>query len=194
LQIAGRGAAGRLPIDSPPKRDTTMSLQESDAPTRVERWTGLACDFAGLLLVALAILVNVEIVARGAFNTSTLLSDEYSGYLFVWLTLIGFGHALQKGAFLRVEGLIDRLPARARAWADVLSALVGLVVAAVCTYATATLVLASIRYGTLSIQPSATPLWLPQLVMPLGFAVLVLIYVGLAVNGLRRASADRVVR
>jgi TRAP-type mannitol/chloroaromatic compound transport system permease small subunit len=166
-----------------------MSPVDSDAPARVERWTGLACDAAGFLLVAMVILINVEIVTRGLFNLSTLLADEYSGYLFVWLTLIGFGHALQTGAFLRVESLIERLPARPRAWADVLSALVGLVVAAVCTYATATLVLASLRYGTLSIQPSATPLWLPQIVMPLSFAVLVLLYAGLVIAALRRAAA-----
>jgi TRAP-type transport system small permease protein len=168
-----------------------MSLVDSDARTRVERWTGLACDAAGLMLVAMVILINVEIVMRGVFNSSTLLADEYSGYLFVWATLIGFAHALQTGAFLRVEGLIERLPPHLRAWADVLSALVGLAVAAVCSYATATLVLASFRYGTLSIQPSATQLWLPQLVMPVSFAVLVLLYAGQALTALRRATAAR---
>ena len=169
-----------------------MSRIDSDAPSRVERWTGLGCDIAGLMLVAMVILITVEIVARGVFGTSTLLADEYSGYLFVWATLIGFAHALQTGAFLRVEGLIDRLPAHLRAWTDVLSAIVGLVVTAVCTYATATLVLASFRFGTLSIQPSATPLWMAQLVMPASFAVLVLLYAGLATASLRRAIALRV--
>ena len=168
-----------------------MSLDDRHAQTCIERWTRLACDAAGLMLVAMVILINVEIFVRGVFNSSTLLADEYSGYLFVWATLIGFAHALQTGAFLRVEGLIERLPAHARAWADVLSALVGLVVAAVCTYATATLVLASFRYGTLSIQPSATPLWWPQLVMPVSFAVVALLYAGQAVIALRRATAGR---
>lgn len=171
-----------------------MSQLGVDAPARVERWTGLACDGAGILLVAMVVLVNVEIVARGVFGVSTLIADEYSGYLFVWITLVGFGHALQKGAFLRVEGLIERLPGRIRAWADALSALVGLVVALACMYSTGTLVLASIRFGTLSIQPSATPLWWPQVVMPLGFAALAVIYAGLAAVALRRANAGRIAR
>lgn len=168
-----------------------MTHDESGSPARIERWTGMACDAAGLMLVAMVILINIEIVARGVFGKSTLLADEYSGYLFVWATLIGFAHALQTGAFLRVEGLIDRLSPRWRAWADVLSAVVGLVVAAVCTYATGTLVLASLRYGTVSIQPSATPLWMPQVIMPICFAALVLIYAGVAVNAMRRANAGR---
>ncbi len=164
------------------------SPAKSDPPTRTERWAGIACDVGGVLLVGIAVLVNVEIVVRGVFNTSTLLADEYSGYLFAWLTLLGFGYALQQGAFLRVEGLIDRLSPRWRARADVLSALVGLVVAVVCTYSTATLVLATLRYGTLSIQPSATPLWMPQIVMPLAFGGLALIYLGLVVSAWRRAA------
>lgn len=155
----------------------------------MERWTAATCDFAGVLLVAIAVLVNVEVVARGVFNTSTLIADEYSGYLFTWLTLLGLGYALQQGTFLRVEGLIERLPPRGRAWADFVSALVGLVVAAICTYSTALLVLSTYRFGTVSIQPSATPLWMPQAVLPVAFLVLVVIYGGLSLQAFGRATA-----
>ncbi len=127
---------------------------------RCSRWL---CDLAGLMLAAMAVLINVEVVARYVFNTSTLISDEYSGYLFVWLTLLGFAYALQSGQFLRVEMLVARLGRRAQVGAELLAAVVGLAVALVCVYATAILFLASWRFGTLSIQPSATPLWIPQL-------------------------------
>jgi len=158
----------------------------SGSVARLERWTGWGCDAAGLMLVAMAILINVEIVARGVFNKSTLLADEYSGYLFVWMTLIGFGHALQTGAFLRVEALVTRLSPKPRAWADLVSAAVGLVVALICTYATGTLVRSSIRFGSVSIQPSATPLWAPQIIMPLGFLLLVVLYGALLLQAARR--------
>ena len=80
----------------------------------LERWSRWSCDFAGWLLAAMAVLINVEIAARYLLNTSTLIADEYSGYLFVWLTLLGFGYALQSGQFLRVESLVARLGRRAR--------------------------------------------------------------------------------
>jgi len=164
-----------------------MSSAASSAHARVQRWTGWACDVAGVMLVAMAVLINIEILVRGTMGRSTLIADEYSGYLFVWLTLLGFAHALHGGAFLRVEALVNRLPRRWRAWTDVLNGLVGLSVALVCTYATSSLVLASLRFGTLSIQPSATPLWLPQLALPLGFGVLCLLYAGVTFSSLRRA-------
>ena len=71
-------------------------------------------------------------------DTSPLEADEYSGYLFVWITMIGFAQALQEGAFLRVDSLVQRLGRRGQAAADLVSALTGLAVAAACTYATVT--------------------------------------------------------
>ncbi len=165
-----------------------MTRAERAAPTCITRLAAIACDIAGLMLVAIAVLINVEIVTRGLFGASTLIADEYSGYLFAWLTLLGFGHALQDGAFLRVEGLIARFSPRGRAFADTTSALVGLVVAAVCTYATTLLALASYRYDTLSIQPSATPLWMVQVLIPIAFAFLTTLYAALAITGARRVA------
>ena len=150
---------------------------------RCSRWS---CDFAGWLLAAMAVLINVEIVARYLLNTSTLIADEYSGYLFVWSTLLGFGYALQNGQFLRVESVVVRLGRRLQAASEILAASVGLVVALVCTYATGTLLMAAWRFGTLSIQPSATALWLPQMVMPIAFAWLCVIYVHQVVMTLMR--------
>lgn len=170
----------------------TATAATIGAPSALGRWTGRACDLAGLMLVAMAVLIGVEIAVRGLLGTSTLLADEYSGYLFVWITMIGFAQALQEGAFLRVDSLVQRLGRRGQAAADLVSALTGLAVAAACTYATAVLLMANHRFGTVSIQPSATPLWIPQLVLPVGFAALCLLYLLLlhaAWRRLRTATA-----
>jgi TRAP-type transport system small permease protein len=161
-------------------------MSSAVAPPPLARWTGRACDVAGLMLVAMALLIGVEIVVRGLFGTSTLVADEYSGYLFVWITMIGFAHALQGGAFLRVDSIVQRLGPRGQAAADLLSALTGLAVATACAYATAVLLAANHRFGTVSIQPSATPLWIPQVIMPVGFVALCLIYLLLLVAAWRR--------
>ncbi|TMH65224.1 MAG: TRAP transporter small permease subunit [Betaproteobacteria bacterium] len=91
--------------------------------------------------------------------------------------------------FLRVESLVARLGRRARAASELLAALVGLTVALVCVYATGTLLLAAWRFGTVSIQPSATPLWIPQLALPLAFAWLCVLYVHQIVVTLVRGPA-----
>jgi len=169
---------------------TTETVGYPAAEGDIGRWTGWACDAAGLLLVALTVLIGVEILVRGVAGKSTLIADEYSGYLFVWITMIGFAHALQSGAFLRVDNLVSRMGPRGQALADVLSATAGVLVSGACVYATGTLTMASWRFGTVSIQPSATPLWIPQLILPIGYVVLVWLYLALLRRALRRL-ADR---
>ena len=142
---------------------------------------GLAC----LVVVLLVVLVNVEVAARYFFNTSTLVADEFGGYALVWICLLGFAQALRSGQFLRVDALVLRLPRRGRQAAEVVAALVGLAVSAVLAHATFGTMAGSWRFGSLSIQPSMTPLWLPQAVMPLGFGWLCLVYLRELVLALR---------
>lgn len=141
-----------------------------DAVTRV--MFAAAC----LIVVLLVVLVNVEVAARYFLSTSTLIADEYGGYALVWICLLGFAQALRTGQFLRVDAVVERLRGGARRAAEVVGALVGLVTSAVLAQATLGMTLASLRFGTVSIQPSLTPIWIPQIIMPLGFAWLCVVY------------------
>jgi TRAP-type C4-dicarboxylate transport system permease small subunit len=132
---------------------------------------------AGFLLIALLILINVEVVARYVFNTSTLVADEYGGYLMAWMTMLGAVHLLRSDQHLTMTAFVDRLSPRARNVAGIVGAIIGLGVCVVLLYATGVLVGSTARFGTRSIQPSATPLMWPQLVMPAGYALLCLAYV-----------------
>lgn len=132
---------------------------------------------AGGLLVALLILINVEVVARYVFNGSTLVADEYGGYLMAWMTMLGAVHLLRADRHLTMTWLVDRLSPRAQNAVGIGAALIGLGISAVLLYSTGTLVAASARFGTVSIQPSATPLVWPQLILPAGYALLCLAYV-----------------
>ena len=157
----------------------------------LDRVSRALCAVAGALLALMALLINVEIVARYGFNTSTLISDEYSGYLFVGCTLFAFGYALNAGQFLRVDAVVHRLRGRPRAASELLAAVAGFAVSAICVHATWELLDASWRLGTRSIQPSATPLWTVQLVVPLAFGWLALLYLGAIARILaRRWPAD----
>ncbi|SOC23780.1 TRAP transporter small permease subunit [Stappia indica] len=146
---------------------------------------------ACLLVVALILLINVEVVSRYFFNTSTLVADEYGGYALVWICLLGFGQALRSGQFISVDAFSRRFSPLGQRLAAILGALVGLAASLLLTYATYRLVAMNHRFGTVSIQPSATPLWIPQAVLPFGFGLLCLVYLQLLVHaivGLRRGE------
>lgn len=129
-----------------------------------------------LLLVALLGLINVEVAARYLFARSTLIADEYGGYLFTWIVLLGAIQALRGDRYLSMTALVDRASPRVKNALATAGALVGLIVCLVVLHATVTLVLTTYRFGTRSIQPSATPLIWPQLALPVGYALLALAY------------------
>lgn len=142
-------------------------------------------DLAGLALAAMAILINVEILGRYVFGYSTLISDEYSGYLFVWASLLGFGYALRSGQFLRVEAMVRRMGPRMHSVCNAFGAAVGLGVSVVLAGSAWGLVATSWRFGSVSIQPSATPLWIPEVIVPVAMAWLAILYLDLLVRSCR---------
>ena len=75
---------------------------------------GLALKLSALLMLALLALMNVEIAARYLFGKSTLLADEYGGYFYAWIVLLGAVHLLRSDKYLTVTLLTDRLSDRGR--------------------------------------------------------------------------------
>jgi TRAP-type C4-dicarboxylate transport system permease small subunit len=129
-----------------------------------------------VLLLALLLLMNVEVAARYLFNSSTLLADEYSGYLYTWMVLLGAVHLLRSDRYLSMTSIIERMSPRVQNLFGVFGAIISFAVASVCVYTSWALVKNSYLFGTRSIQPTATPLVLVQAVLPLGFGLLCLAY------------------
>lgn len=145
----------------------------SAALDRVER---VAIGVSAVLLVLMGVLMNTEVAGRYLLGLSTQIADEYAGYLFTAVTVLCFVPALRRGRFLAVDGVVRRLPARLRLVFAVLAALIGAVVSLVLGWASLRLALTSLDYGSVSLQPSQTPLAIPQAVVPLGFALLALAF------------------
>lgn len=131
---------------------------------------------AGTLLLFLVILLNVEVAMRYLLNSSTLIADEYGGYALVWICLLGFSQALRSGQFLNIDAVVSRLPPLGGRLSLMLGALVGIAAALLLTYTTFKLAHGNFRFGSVSIQPSATPLWIPQVILPIGFGWLCVVY------------------
>lgn len=147
------------------------------------QWLGLVLGVA--MMVAMAVLMNVEIAGRTVLGLSTQISDEFAGYFFTGATMLCFLPALRDGRFLRVEGLINLAPPRIRAVAEGFAALIAAGTCLVLASATWDLTAASLSFGTRSLQASQTLLAIPQAVMPFGFGILA---IGFLEWGLVRAT------
>ncbi len=128
------------------------------------------------MIVAMAVLMNVEVATRTLFGFSTQVSDEYAGYFFTVATMLCFVPGLREERFLRVEGLVGAAPPRLRAAAEAFAGLIGAATCIILADATYDLTAASFTFGTRSLQMSQTPLAIPQAVMPLGFGILAIAF------------------
>jgi TRAP-type C4-dicarboxylate transport system permease small subunit len=153
-----------------------MAAWLDSASKCLDRIGDILLAVANVMLALLFVLINVEIVLRTLFSSSTLISDEYSGYLLCAMTLVGLLHGVRNDTFLKVTFLVNRTKGGMRQFVNAFAAAGGLSISAIATYASAVLVHTTWLFNTVSSQFSETPLYLPQSVLPLGFGLLTLAY------------------
>lgn len=156
----------------------------------LDRLGDYAAASSAVVLLAMVALMGLEIAMRSLFHSSIYIAEEYSGYLFTWMTLACFLYVQRQGRYLKVVFLRNRLPVRARLVADSMTSLAAAVLSAVLTYSTWYTFSASLEFGSTSIQYSQTPLSIPQAIMPLGFALLTIGFLQSAVNILLQATGS----
>lgn len=147
-----------------------------------DRLGSILIGASAILLALMGLLMNVEIFSRYLLKTSTQIADEYSGYLFTWMTLFCFLTALRSGRLLRVEAAINKMPRGLQRALEVIGAGVGAAASFVLTLSTWNIAAASLEFGTRSLQTSETPLFYPQIAMPICLGLLTL---GFIETGLR---------
>lgn len=136
---------------------------------------GLGVVSGAVLIAALVVLVASEVIARGLFNVSLMLADEYAGYIVVALVFLGIPYALFHDALLRVDFIFERLRGRKREVLALIFDLVSLAVTLILGFYLTRMVITTFERGTFSSTPAMTPLWIPQAVMPLGILLIVII-------------------
>ncbi len=81
-------------------------------------WRNLEEILASALLVVLCVVVTLQVASRYLLRRPFSWTEELSGFLFVWITMLGACVALKRGEHFRVGFLADRLPAGIRRWAQ----------------------------------------------------------------------------
>ncbi|MEZ5652832.1 MAG: TRAP transporter small permease [Burkholderiaceae bacterium] len=125
-----------------------------------------------VVLAALVIIVCTEAFLRGVANVSLDYVEELTGYFVVTLTFFGAALALRASALFRVSFLFDAMPAPARRWLSRVFIAGALFVCAILAWRSTDLVLSSFSRGKFAPTELHTPLWIPQLIMPVGFVLL----------------------
>ena len=152
-----------------------------DLSRRVAR---LGAWFGGLLIIASALLVGVEVVIRKAFALSIGGADELSGFALAISTSWALAFALLERAHIRIDSLYGRLPARLCAVLDLLALAVFTAFVALIAWHGFGVFATSYKLGARSLSPLGTPLVVPQLLWVLGLVMFLAIALVLFVRAL----------
>ncbi len=140
----------------------------------IDKLTKTGAYLAGFLLVSLVLLILTEIFLRSFFDISTMIADEYSGYLYLASIFLSLGYAFSKDAHIRINIITSRLSKKTNKKIDIVAAIITLGVLAFALYRTILFTYDSYDLEMLSENVSETPLYITQLAMPIGITVFIL--------------------
>lgn len=155
----------------------------------ITNWADKLSEAAGytsaIFMILIVILINTEIIVRSFFDSSTYIADEYSSYFLVAVVLLGLAYALKEEAHIRVEVIRGRLPEQGKRLFDICGTLAGLVLTLFITYHSIQMVWDSYSLEVTADSISETPLYLPQLMIPIGLLLFALQLIATLIRRLR---------
>lgn len=117
-------------------------------------------------MIGIAIAIVAQIVAR--MRAVTLDSTEAAGLCLAASTFFGLAHTFRRGAHVRINLFLDRLPARLRHRLEIFNCLLGAIVVSFLAWHVGQLALQSYQYNDISPGLLAMPFWIPQTGVAIG--------------------------
>jgi TRAP-type C4-dicarboxylate transport system permease small subunit len=126
---------------------------------------------AAFFMVGIVLMVLASVVGRlVGFNLRG--SDAYAGYCMAAASFLALAHTLKRGEHIRVTLFLERFDGRFKRPLDLWCHAAGTFFCAILAFYSARLVWQSHAFNDISQGNDATPLWIPQLAMAVGAAVL----------------------
>jgi TRAP-type C4-dicarboxylate transport system permease small subunit len=150
-----------------------------------------AAWLAALFMIGLLVMVLLAIVSR-LLHFHVPGTDAYAGYLMAASGFLALAHTLKRGEHIRVTLLLARLRGGARRGMEVWALAAATALAGLFAFYSVRLAWQSRQFHDISTGNDATPLWIPQLGMALGTAILLIAFVDELVLELRGRRSHEV--
>ena len=146
-------------------------------PSAPARMLHLVYDAAGvcaaLCLAGIALIMLLQASSR-AFGWGLVGGDDLAAWLCAAAAFLGMAHTYRRGELIRMEIVIDLLPARARRLAETLALATAAACVGYAAVATAVFVYANARDHEVSQGLIVIPIWIPQASAAAGLILLFL--------------------
>ena len=143
---------------------------------------------AAFFMVGILAMVLASVLGR-MFGFNLRGSDAYAGYAMAAASFLALAHTLKRGEHIRVNLLLDRFDGRLRRPLELWCHAAGTFFCGALAFYSARLVWQSRTFNDISQGNDATPLWIPQVAMAVGAAVLFVAMVDEFAGVIRRRSA-----
>ena len=134
----------------------------------------LTGTIAGLLVLLCGFMIVYEVICRGLFNAPTEWVTEIATYCVVIAGFLGMGVAYAGKKHIHVDIFLSKLSAKARCYIEIITSVIGIFYSYLFMVYSWDMVMLSIEYNNCAPTTLGTPLWIPQMAMPIGMAVLLL--------------------
>jgi TRAP-type mannitol/chloroaromatic compound transport system permease small subunit len=162
---------GTAPSNGAPLLERIQAVKQG--LDRVLLWTGYV---AGGLFMLLAFFVTYDVLARKWGSAvgipTTRVTDEISGYLLVLAATWGFAYTLHTDAHVRIDVLLPYMPRWLRAFVDFLTLTLTALLSWLFSWKIWVLMVDSFQTSIKSSTYMLTPLWIPQGILWVGFTLL----------------------
>jgi len=125
----------------------------------------------------LAVVVIWGVVLTYVFKASDTFSVEMSEYLLVFICFASIAYILREGRHVRVEAFVELLSPKARSGVELVASILALGFCALVLWKAAGVTLLNYQRGFRSASLVSLPLWIPYLIITIGFFILTLQYI-----------------
>lgn len=139
--------------------------------------TKIVAVIAGILILMPALMVFYEVVMRGLFNAPTEWSIELSVYCVLIAGFLGMSVTYAAGKHIHVDIVVGSLSPRTRCFIEVFTTCVGIFFCAVFVMESFDMAMLSLEMDNTSPSTLRTPMWIPQMALPIGMGLLLLQFV-----------------
>ena len=147
-------------------------LKLSQAVDALNTWVG---KWVLWLILGSTVISGINAVVRKAFNTSSNAYLEVQWYLFAAAFMLAAGYTLLNGEHVKIDVIYSRLSRRTQNWIDIFGFTVFLVPVCIAVlYFGIPYFLQGLRSGEMSQNAGGLIRWPVYLMMPVGFALLLL--------------------
>lgn len=136
--------------------------------------TKLVGVIAGVLVLYCAFSIVWEVIARGLLNSPTEWVMEISTYCVLIAGFLGMGVAYAGKKHIHVDIFVSKMSPKTITYVEVLTSLIGIFYSFIFMIYSWDMAMLSLEMNNCAPTTLGTPLWIPQLSMPIGFAVLCL--------------------